>query len=443
MEIKGIDSLLSPLEIKKSIEEIQIIQSNENGSRNLKSEDALPLAIKAAQYIGISRIEKISPLIDSELPIYSSTRVRLQDHHLFATIGNSLGKGLSDTQSRISCLMETIEQYCAEDRNTHFIKASYNFLSKVHLTSCPQYYIRLFKDNPFDLDEKTLWAEAYSPLFDDIVYVPAQCIFFPLDCESYGVRSFFPSGSNGLASGFSYIEAIIHGLYEVIERAFVCSLEVGLGFQTEINLNGFLDQYSSFLKFKNQKAINFYILETLTLEAFPIVRCNLTTPRGEISGFGCDSNIEIAITRAFTEAIQCYAALESSTREEIFLSKLKDNNNIFDSFPYLNRRNGKASEDLRTKSIKTIGNTVTLQELREMFPASQFANLNEEYKNILSYLKQNGHENFYIANLTRNGVNIPVVKVIVPSLISLLKMYSYNNSTASPSRINKYKYRTN
>ena len=66
-----------------------------------------------------------------------------------------------------------------------------------------------------------MWGEAFSVHDDDSVLLPAPLIYFPWLASEYQTRSLYMSQSNGLASGASFLEAVIHGLYEVIERHYI------------------------------------------------------------------------------------------------------------------------------------------------------------------------------------------------------------------------------
>ena len=74
-------------------------------------------------------------------------------------------------------------------------------------------YVRPFTDN-----DPILWIEASSLRGNDSRYVPFDMVHLNLTWPLPSGSGCFPIGSNGLASGNTLSEAIVHGLWELVER---------------------------------------------------------------------------------------------------------------------------------------------------------------------------------------------------------------------------------
>lgn len=123
--------------------------------------------------------------------------------------------------------METIESYSAELRNPNLIRASYNFLKDHTAIAHPAGFSHYAGIKTVSEDEPLMWTPAYSLEADAEVLIPAANVYFPFPRATLSYSPLFPSGSNGLASGATYLEAVIHALYEIIERYYTFLFENG------------------------------------------------------------------------------------------------------------------------------------------------------------------------------------------------------------------------
>src|SRR5215472_12614182 len=145
----------------------------------------------------------------------------------------SSGAGLTREVAMASAVGETFERYCSgiyDDRD--LIVSSYKHLqslgyrvanpSSFALYSQTQYTSPGFIHHPFSEDLEISWVQGYSITCEKPVLVPACLVYVPFrykhpsDLIAFGV-------STGLCCQRSRAEAILGGLYEVVERdAFMC-----------------------------------------------------------------------------------------------------------------------------------------------------------------------------------------------------------------------------
>ena len=160
---------------------------------------ALPL-------VGITRTADITGLDRVGIPTWCAVRPAGR----ILQISN--GKGCSHLAAKVSALMEAIELWHAENPEARFRRASAaelecDGLAYASAASLPEY--------PGDLhltDRRVIdWVEAELLPEGTPVWLPASAAFLVDPMLSH-------FSTNGLASGNHRVEAILHGLYEVIER---------------------------------------------------------------------------------------------------------------------------------------------------------------------------------------------------------------------------------
>ena len=164
---------------------------------------------------GITRIADITDLDRIGLPIYTAIRPTAQEG------GVSIygGKGISKDHAKASAMMEGFERYSAERQdNDEVIVASVSEISEFGEFIEPKSL-----NLPKELERKGIddlkleWNLAHDLISNKDYYVPTNAIFHPYTHEN-DVNSLFKSNTNGLASGNILEEAILHGMFEVIER---------------------------------------------------------------------------------------------------------------------------------------------------------------------------------------------------------------------------------
>ena len=135
------------------------------------------------------------------------------------------GKGLTETEAVRGAIGEAVEHYCASQVNPQTV-----FLapwSKVEATgvappecvlySETQYARRNFPYHRWNPQDEVMWTPMRELPEKREVYAPAALVY--LSSPSARAEDFFTlSNSNGLAAGPNLEFAILHGLYELIER---------------------------------------------------------------------------------------------------------------------------------------------------------------------------------------------------------------------------------
>jgi YcaO-like protein with predicted kinase domain len=393
-----------------------------NGNRSRRGEVFLKHLEKLLPDLGITRIADISYLSPSNYPVFQSCRPNYLLHSYFGQNSGSQGKGPTRTQAKISCIMETLEGYCAEPRSPDLIRGTYAFLKQHHAAADPREFLRCTVDDgtiiaPVEPTETLLWTPAYSVETDETVLIPAECVYFPFVTSLFNCRRIYPSTTNGLAAGATYLEAAIHGLYEVIERHYLASLHEGT-LKLEALLGAELENVGvaeTALSMAGELELQLYTLELPAIRNLPVIMCVLAGDETACLGYGCSSTIKISLDRAISEALQSYATRISGTREDMLEGG--------DGVPRVTW--------IFAGTPQPRNRTLRLKDYRRRVHDKRFASLKQEFDFVVDWVHRLGCKKIFIANLTRGGVDVPTVKVVTPTLGLVPTMRSIRTATPS------------
>ena len=164
---------------------------------------------------GITRIADITDLDRIGLPIYTAIRPTAED----GAVSIYGGKGISKDHAKASAMMEGFERYSAEmQESDNTTIANLDEISKKGNYIDPKSLNLGQKLEKQDLSELNLeWNLAQDIISGDEYYVPSNAVYHPYTHDN-SIDGLFKSNTNGLASGNVLEEAILHGMFEVIER---------------------------------------------------------------------------------------------------------------------------------------------------------------------------------------------------------------------------------
>lgn len=374
----------------------------EGTQRVLSPEATLERTTKLLSKIGVTRIANITDLDRVGIPVFSAIRPSAAA----GAISIYSGKGVTDTNARISAIMESFERCLAEQP-----EVSIN-LSGVQLDpervvdtygSISESYPALFPDAlllPQHISEFTKldWVMGHDIMNDIEVFVPDNAVFHPYEPRN-GVK-LFRSNTNGLASGNTIEEAVLHGLLEVIERDALSIAEYTRNPGTEIVLSE-SDGINFKLKARMEETgikVKLWLLEsdvdvpTVVAALDDIV---LKDPALLVMGAGSHLSPEIAVTRALTEAaqsrvVQIHGAREDTDREQVVRTF---------GYDHMKKLNWYWYEDIKTVSMNE------LSDSSSDTPAANISTVLERLDGIA--------DGAIIVNLSR-GVEVPVIRAIIP-----------------------------
>lgn len=399
-----------------------IIYTN-NGNRSAKVKETLKKASPLLDSIGVTRISEISQLAYDQFPVFQSTRPNAQFHTRSGMNSGAQGKGTTPDQAKISCYMETIENFCLEYREVHAIRGSYNELKKNHVIAPPQGFLHHLNVKPARHDESIMWYPALSVELDEPALVPAEAVFWFFIANNYLTRSIYTMGSNGLAAGATCLEAANHGLLEVIERHYLALDEDG-----KTRVSGlFEDEFSipiisEFVRnMSGEFELQLYAIQIPNAPNIPMIKCVLANSHEISLGFGCCLNVNMAACRAISEALQSYATKISGSREDMILT----------ATPKSQKKKRRAFKNYPSKR------TLSPQNYGRMVIQKRFRNLRQEFEFLVDWIHELGFPHVFIANLAFEKMPVAVVKALVPGMIG---PRGNANAKYSEREFNKTKY---
>ncbi|WP_405305806.1 YcaO-related McrA-glycine thioamidation protein [Methanobrevibacter sp.] len=352
---------------------------------------------------GITRIADITDLDRIGLPIYTAIRPTAED----GAVSIYGGKGITKDHARASAMMEGFERYSAERQDSDEVTiASLDEISDLGEYINPE-SLNLPKDfKKQNLDSMKLeWSPVKDIISDKEYYIPTNAIYHPYihgnDCESL-----FKSNTNGLASGNILEEAILHGIFEVIERDAWSIFELTHKNYAQIDLdsiesdivNDTIDRFeSNGIKIKLMDFTADINVPTIAASADDTV----TRDAGLLTlGMGTHLDPEVAILRALTEVAQSRATQINGAREDTVRADFAREA----GYERMKRINKYYFRDEDEKiSLSSIENKST-------------TSITNDLEIVKDELITNDIDKILYYDLTRPELDVSVVRVIIPEM---------------------------
>lgn len=301
-----------------------------------------------------SVLSKISKLINRETGIINKIKIwkpsntmreigsyfYVAECHIGKLLGNgfytSYGIGESIEKAKIKAICEGLEVYGAQLRaSIEDIRACYKDIKKEaiyppSLILYPRYrYKKSFPCIKFDESLHLSWVKGFNITRNSEVFIPSCFIWR----SKKGKELLWEATNNGCASHFSIKNAILHGIYEVIERDAIMithfnKLPTSL---VEVDIkNDLFEKIFAEFEYHN---IDIYVLKIPTDINIPVF---LTVGRNRkkdypafICGAGCNLNPIFGLKRSLMEAL---FRLKGYFRNSYKINKILNNWEIYKNF---------------------------------------------------------------------------------------------------------------
>lgn len=344
-----------------------------------------PLAKRA----GITRIAELTGLDTLGIPVFTAIRP------LGKSLSTQQGKGTSPLAAKVSALMESLETWTAENIALPTVRGSMRSLAKagrrvVDVRQLPRANKRV------DLGARHAWIEGRDLASDEPVLVPLEAVTLDMTFTRPPV---FDRSSNGLASGNVLVEAIVHGLCEVLERDAEAAWRRAGG-DRRIVLDSITDpDCTALIDRITRSGARVFVWD---LEGdIPAIGCAIMEdPRepawrtlGFYQGFGAHLVPEIAIARALTEAAQTRLTYIAGGRDDFF------------AFDYARA----TDPELLAEIWDRLAGPCETPALFDDLPRVDAPSLGRELEILVARAGQ-----VIVVPLTHPALGVPVAKVIVP-----------------------------
>lgn len=290
------------------------------------------------QQFGISRVAELTGLDSAWLPVYTCVRA------LSETVSIHAGKGLDREFSRAGAILEAIEFEVAENPRGDWYRVAACDLppdKHVPLDEC-------FPTRSSVMNDLTplAWEEVTNIQNGKTILIPSDLVWLVTRIPHQSLM-YVQMGSNGVATGGSLEDAILSGLYEVLERdawtlnQFLLDSGLLLNRCPLIDLPPRIESAIQKLESANLKLHLFDITNDYKIPTFSAILLDLGGQcAGTFGGYGTHLNAEIAAIRAITEAAQARCCYISGARDDLFrrqfiLMKRMDQHKLHEMFQEL------------------------------------------------------------------------------------------------------------
>jgi len=380
--------------------------------RTVRPSVTIKRARRVMEAVGVTKVAEVTDLDRVGIPNFMTVR----PHDAADGISYYNGKGTTRADAHAGALMEAIERHAGESYTGPMVPSStYNLRGDYPFVDPLELHAPLVADYSEDLLLE--WAPGFDLLNRQSVLVPLNCVVAPYQPVA-GEQLFFTS-TNGLASGNTRLEALCHGLCEVVERdamavalarsairPVVRSILAEMGFSGEaavdsgvpdISLKGLPRKAAALVRKLQQAGLGIRLRNLTSGTGIPTISCTLVDPQAPPtalnahSGCGTHPDARIALTRALTEAAQTRVTFIQGGRED-----------LADMAP--NRGASPAAE------LPTGERTIAFDEIA----SHEHPSINEDVEFMLERLRQSGFGQVVVVDLTKDTIGIPVVRVVVP-----------------------------
>lgn len=352
--------------------------------------------------MGITRIANVTGLDRIGLPVCVAIRPNAR------SLATSQGKGETLMAARVSAMMESIESWHGERVEGPVMVGSYESMRRVRRVVDPQ-QLAVRADATLFLDRPMEWIAGWDLMAEEPAWVPYETVTTDF-VQAPDRHPVFLKSTNGLASGNHPLEAVLHGLLEVIERDALTLwqfLPVARRHERQVDLSTVADPHlADVIRTIRGAGLAIAAWDITSDLGIPTFTCTLIEdpespqwhPVPAMSGHGTHLDPLIALSRAVHEAIQSRVTMISGSRD--------------DMFPHDYRDAGERADHRRE-----------IAAWREPGPGLRFepaahatSTFDGDLAVVLERLSAAGVTSVVAVDLSRADIGIPVAKVVVPGL---------------------------
>lgn len=356
-----------------------------------------------AAAMGITRVGDVTGLDRIGIPVVMVTRPNAR------SLAVSQGKGLTLDAARASGMMEAAETHHAEHVLLPLRLAEEHELLRRHTVVNTAALARP-ADSPYHAHRTLLWAEGFDLLAQAHVWLPYEVVHTCFTTTPLPGEGCFLASSNGLASGNHPLEAVAHGLYEVIERdaTVLWSLrEPAEQDGTRLDLASVDDPgCRAVLQRYEAAGVEVAVWDQTSDIGLPAFACEIVDREGHeldstpaAAGMGCHPARGVALLRALTEAAQSRLTAIAGSRDDQLRSAYA--------------RSGDRDE-LRAHRAELAAQP----GVRSFLDVPDLAadTVDADIEDTLGRLRKAGLERVVVVDLRQDGIGLDVVRVVVPGL---------------------------
>jgi ribosomal protein S12 methylthiotransferase accessory factor len=349
---------------------------------------------------GVTRLADITGLDRIGIPTVLAHRPNAP------TLSNAAGKGYTREAAAVSAAMEAIEVYHAENVRLKPEFASYAAIRERYPVMKPE-QLPLTKRPLFRESRPERWLLGWDLVAQREAAVPFGSVAMAIHPDERPLRWMpFAMGTNGLAGGNDFVEALNAALLEVVERDAVTCHRVALQHGhalAAIQLSSIQSPVVRDLVDRLRRAEILPVLYDCTVDTdVPCYMALIYDERlrnvGVHRGYGAHLDPDIAMTRALTEAVQSRLILIAGSRDDFFRQ---------------DQRVYQFSDTTAAFSATTDPALAVAAPVRASQATDEFG---EDVNIVVEKLARCGIEQVVVLDLSHEEIGVPVVRVVVPGL---------------------------
>ena len=362
-------------------------------------EDTIARLQPLLREVGITRVANVTGLDRTGIPVVMVCRPNAR------SVTVSQGKGLTLAAAKASGIMEALEVWHAERIVRPLKLASFEEMRSEHPVADIAKLPRA-RESPFTPQLPLPWIEGHDLLSHAPMWLPFELVSTNYTLPLPPGSGCFQANTNGLASGNHWLEAVCHGLCEVVERdATTLWKHMSAGAQ-----EGRMVDPSSVDDAACQEVIGRFDAAQLELRIW-----DTTTDLGVASfvcllmgrssdnadpefGAGCHPVRSIALLRALTEAAQA---------RNTYIAGARDDYPAHAYEPGFRRRRMLFCLQLAAARPRRAFPHV---------PSFESSSAQADLQWMLARLRAAGIDQAIAVDLTRDAIGMPVARVVVPGL---------------------------
>ena len=368
--------------------------------RTCAPEDTVARLQPLLREMGITRIANVTGLDRTGIPVVMVCRPNAR------SVTVSQGKGLTLAAAKASGIMEALEVWHAERIVKPLKLAGCEEMRAEHRVADVARLPRA-RASRFTTRLPLLWIEGEDLLSNAPAWVPFELVSTNYTLPLPPGSGCFQANTNGLASGNHWLEAVSHGLCEVVERdATTLWKHRSPGAQDRQVLDpGSVDDpaCAGVITQLEGADLQVRIWDTTTDVGIASFVCLVMGRDGDDAdpefGAGCHPVRHIALLRALTEAGQARNTYIAGARD--------------DYFAHLYSPAWRARRQALCRRLLT---SAEPQRTFAHVPSFESPSIEGDLRWMLARLRAAGIDQVIAVDLTRESIGVPVARVIVPGL---------------------------
>lgn len=393
-QMKQSDFQMKPLILERTPK-----YDKEGGIRVVSPEDTLKRTEPLLKVAGLEEPRNITDLDNIGLPVFSVHRPNAAK----GAVSSHNGKGATYEQAKASAIMEAMERYSAEmQKDDELVYGTYDQAKEIGPTVDPAELILPFDRVQYYRNAEIAWSLGWEMLRGQLMWVPSCAVYHPY--ETNGDLQLFRYNTNGIASGNSMEEAILHSMFEVIERDAWSLAEDREFAKADVAVDPNTVPGKMVEAFRKQ-GVEIYLKDITTDVGVTTIGAASDDVRNRdpemlAIGVGTHLNPEIAAIRAISEVAQSRATHKEGAK--------------------VNTELVKTTREMGYDKIKKI-NRLWYSDLERKTKLSDMKDESTDYvlddiEVVLGKLVESGFDKVIAVDLTRPELEIPVVRMIIPGM---------------------------